>query len=196
MIFYPWDVEQSFQTERLTDFSVYSLEMDRTSKDIVELPPLVHTPDGSEPDRQSVKTRLMLLLHAQYPGLDYLMLETVVDHYLDHPDDGPDEVINRGKEGLENYFMSPDSKGPTVRFKHDPYPDLPKEPEADFETAEGLEKLTLEDAKEEPEESSGSSCDVEHSPGSLSGCVSRGTQTCGEGSERSGEQQSQPQREQ
>lgn len=184
MIFYPWDTKQWLQKSLVTVFSVdRSNAMESVGdKDVVELPALIHTPDGSKPDRQAVKTRLMLLLHAQYPGLDYLMLETVVEHYLNHPEDGPDEIIEKGKTSLQNYFMPPDSKGPTVRFKHDPYPDLPKEP------LEDLDKLTLE---ESDQEETGSSCDVEHGSSSLPGSVSRGTQTSGEGPERPGEQQSQ-----
>lgn len=139
-----------------------------------EVPPGVFhaVGSGSAPSRQSVKTKLMLMLHAQNPELDYLMLDTVVEHYLNNPDDGPEEVINKGKSALGEYFLPPDSKGPTVKFAHETYP-------------------TPEHALEEPSlsEETDEEGYVGDSERSDCACVSRGTQTSREGSERSGEQQ-------
>jgi len=135
----------------------------------------VYTPDGTQPDREATFKRLMQLLHERYPGLDYLMLQTVVDHYLDFPDDGPEEVIRKGQERIPEYFMRPESEeeGPRVTFQHDPYY-APQEPPREVASA------TIWEEEEQD-------VDDAHSP--VSSGVSRGTQTNGEGPERTGEQQ-------
>lgn len=52
-------------------------------------------------DRLPAKLRLMKLLQASYPQLDFLMLQTLVEHYLDHPDDKPEDVTRRAPK---DYF--------------------------------------------------------------------------------------------
>lgn len=47
----------------------------------------------SKPERDSYKKNLMTKLHSDYPEFDWLMLNALVDHCLDHPDEGPDEVL-------------------------------------------------------------------------------------------------------
>jgi len=56
--------------------------------------PIVEDPRKLTPEeRQSYKKHLMAKLHLDYPEFDWLMVNAITDHYLEHPDEGPEELL-------------------------------------------------------------------------------------------------------
>lgn len=56
--------------------------------------------DGSMPERPALKRTLIEALHAVYPSLDFPMLIAVVEHYLEHPRDTPDQLLERAPKDM------------------------------------------------------------------------------------------------
>jgi len=56
---------------------------------------------GQLPDRLAVKKALMQAMTLQYPNLDFVMRLALVEHYLNKPDDTPEDLVARAPR---NYF--------------------------------------------------------------------------------------------
>lgn len=52
-------------------------------------------------DRFPAKLALMKKVKEQYPALDFLMIQSVVEHYLDNPRDTPEDITRRAPK---DYF--------------------------------------------------------------------------------------------
>lgn len=110
------------------------------------------------PLRSSVKRDLMRAMAIAYPVFDFVMRLTLVEHYLDNPEDTPEELLARAPK---NYFDEKNAKI-TVSNPQPPQPpveypvDLIKEEEEgeeedeDKETSEEQESPT--ESEEEPRE--------------------------------------------
>jgi len=83
-----------------------------------------------EPSEVIMKKRYMRGLHEEYPGLDYLMIECIVDHCMKHPDDGPDEIL---KSAPKDYFMNGNTTEVKVKRDDTLFPDQQQQQQEDVE---------------------------------------------------------------
>lgn len=96
------------------------------------------------PLRSAVKRDLMRAMAVAYPVFDFVMRLTLVEHYLDHPEDTPEELLARAPK---NYFDEKNAKV-TVSNPQPPQPpveypvDLIEEEEDEEETSEEQESPT------------------------------------------------------
>lgn len=58
-------------------------------------------------DYDGARHMLIKALKDRYPEFDYLMLVTSVEHYLDHPNDTPEDILARAPK---NYFHEDNAK--------------------------------------------------------------------------------------
>jgi hypothetical protein len=94
-------------------------------------------------DRASCKKILMRALEQQYPMMDFPMRQTLVEHYLDNPNDEPEEVVKRAPK---NYF---DESKATINPPQ--YPSLPLvAQEGDIFSLENNNSTTINEDGEQP----------------------------------------------